>query len=215
MADSVAWARQRKRKRKAGGECRCCVSCSTRTWCGSHPITSRKDHHDPTAQHPAHHLRSTARRLQRFREPRYPHAAHRPAGARRHALLFMHHAESRVPALARVDTHRPASAHPWRVGQRRRPRPPSRRARLRRHARARRLRHGLSRQGAFLHEIHVRADRHARMQQEPGAIRSRVVRTLHGLRARRALRLRSHAPQPASRAPAGGPLRALARRARP
>ena len=57
------------------------------------------------------------------------------ARARRHALLGVHHAQPRVPAVARVDPHRAAAAHARRVGQRRRSRSARGRARVRRHAR--------------------------------------------------------------------------------
>ena len=92
-----------------------------------------------------------------------------------------------VPALARLDPDRPAAAHARRAGQRHRPRPRDRRARLRRHARRGRLRTRRSSARRISRPSHTfAADRHARMPHRARELRPGLARAVHGLRARRA-----------------------------
>ena len=92
--------------------------------------------------------------------------------------------------------------------------PRGRRARIRGDARARGLPDRVSRQGAFRDQVDVRADRHARVQQEPGALRARLVRSVHGIPARGADACSGTCIARARSSARRGALRALADRAR-
>ena len=137
-------------------------------------------------------------------------------GARRHALLGLHHAQPRLPAVARVDPDRPAAAH-----ARRRTttastcRTTSRRGGLRRHAsRARATTPAFIGKAHFTTVAHLRADRHAGVPREPGAATAPTGSARTWASQHVELMLEGHNHCPADAAAARPALRALVPRGR-